>query len=161
MATLSFATAFRPSSPSLHEVGEPAVGEHRDMAEDVVEDVRLLQIVEAGGGPDEIAGRELAPGQMCEEDFIGKLARNRDDRPSRAGEEALVQIVEIGDARSRQEQRVEALLEGGGGAAGELAALPGVENVPHPVILGCEALPALRDSPVLRRSRRTGRWRGR
>ncbi len=129
------------------------------MAEHVVEDVRLLQIIEARGGADEIAGGELAAGEMGEEYLVGQEARNRHDRPPRTGEQPLVQFVEIRNPRARQEQRVEPPLERGDGPAGELAALAGVEDVPDSVLLGPEALPALRNRPVLGGARRPRRPR--
>jgi hypothetical protein len=48
------------------------------------------------------------------------------------------------------------MLERGDGAAGELAALAGEQDVPHPMLFGAEPLPALRDRPVLGRARRPG-----
>ena len=39
----------------LHVIGEHGMGEHRHMAEHVVEDVRLLDVVELVGAADELA----------------------------------------------------------------------------------------------------------
>ena len=47
----------------LHEIGDRRLGEQGHMAEHVVEDVGLLDIIEAVGGADEIAGREAALAQ--------------------------------------------------------------------------------------------------
>ena len=44
------------------------------MAEDIVEHVRLLDIIEAVRGADEIAGRKAAVAEMLEEDVVGHQA---------------------------------------------------------------------------------------
>ena len=72
----------------LHVVGEHRVGEHRHVAEDVVEDVRLLQVVQLAGVADEPAGGKAPVGQMLEEHLVGHQAGHGHDAP--AGERARV-----------------------------------------------------------------------
>ena len=132
----------------LHEIRDLGLGEHRDMAEHVVEDVGLLDIVEAVGGADEIAGREAALREMLEEDVVGDEAGDRDDRPAGAREQPLVELVEIGDAGLRQVQHVEAAEEIGDRPALQQLLLAREERVPDAMLPGREPLPMLGDGPV-------------
>jgi hypothetical protein len=52
------------------------------MAENIVEAVRLLQIVEAVGRADEIADREAPLGQQGEEGIVGHQPRHRHAAPA-------------------------------------------------------------------------------
>jgi hypothetical protein len=52
------------------------------MAEDIVEDVRLLQVVQLVGLADELAGGEAAVGQVVEEHLVGDQPRNGDHGPA-------------------------------------------------------------------------------
>ena len=111
------------------------------MAEHVVEDVRLLEIVELRALADEVAGREAAVAEMLEEDVVGDEPRHRHHRPAGAAEQPLVQLAELGHARMTQAQDLEALLEGVDRAAGERLLLAREQQVPDRMLLGAERAP--------------------
>ena len=66
----------------LHVVGEGGIGQHRHVAEDIVEDVWLLQVVQLIGLANEPSGREPAIGQMFEEHLVRRQARHRHNAPA-------------------------------------------------------------------------------
>ncbi len=82
----------------LHVVGEGGVGQHRHVAEHIVEDVRLFQVIQLVGAADEAAGREAPVGQVIEEHLVGHQARHRDHAPAGERREPLVHLAEVGDA---------------------------------------------------------------
>jgi len=141
---------------SLHIIGEDRVGEHRHMAEHVVEDVGLLQIIELVGFADELAGDEAAIGEMLEEDIVGDEARHRDHRPAGGPAQFLVEFVEIGNSGAGEMEHVEPIEEFLRGAAGQHRRLAREEGVPHRMLLRRVAIPILRDRPILGGVRRTG-----
>ena len=118
------------------------------MAEHVVEDVRLLEIVELRALADEVAGREAAVAEMLEEDVVGDEPRHRHHRPAGAAEQPLVQLAELGHAGMAEAQDLEALLERVHGAAGERLLLAREQQVPDRMLLGAERLPILGHGPV-------------
>jgi hypothetical protein len=65
--------------------------------------------------------------------------------------EAVVQLSKLGDAGARQSEHVQPILEGANDPAVQFLLLAREENVPDSVLLRSEALPMLRDRPVLRR----------
>ena len=67
---------------SFHEISKHRIGQHRHMAENVVENVRLLKIVELFFRPDEGARREAAIGEMVEEHLIRHQFRHGHDTPA-------------------------------------------------------------------------------
>ena len=66
----------------LHVIGVHRVSQHRDVTEDIVEHVGLLDVVEGLAGADEITGREAAVGEVPEEHMVGNQHRNRHHRPA-------------------------------------------------------------------------------
>jgi hypothetical protein len=68
------------------------------MAEDVVEDVGLLQVVELVGPADELAGREAPVRQVVEEDLVGHQAGHGHHLPAGGLHQHLAEGLEIGDA---------------------------------------------------------------
>ena len=68
------------------------------MAENVVEDVRLLEIVELRLGADEGAGREAAVCEMLEKGVVRNETGDGDDAPSGVGREPLAQLRKVGNA---------------------------------------------------------------
>ena len=82
----------------LEEIGIDRIGEQRHVAEDIVEDVRLLKIIELVLGPDECRGGKAAVRQMLEESVVGDEPRDRHHAPAGDCGQALAQIGEIGDA---------------------------------------------------------------
>ena len=89
---------------------------------------------------------------MREEDFVGDEAGDRDDRPAGAGEQALVQLVEIGDAGMGEAQHVEAAEEIGDRPPLQRLGLAGEQQVPDRMLRGREPLPILRDGPIVARA---------
>jgi len=132
----------------LHVVGEDRVGEHRDMPEHVVEDVRLLDIVEAVGGPDEIARRKAPVGEMLEEDVVGHQARHRDDLPAGDRLEVGGQRLEIGDPIGEL-QLLQPCQEFVACPARQHTHHAAIERAPRLVLGGREMAPLLRDRPVV------------
>ncbi|MEI9992572.1 MAG: hypothetical protein WDM86_21390 [Rhizomicrobium sp.] len=87
---------------SLHVIGEDRMSQHRHMAEHVVEDVRLLDIVELVGAPDELAGGKAAVGEVVEEDLVGHQRRHGDDAPAGQLLKPVRQPLEIGNGVGHQ-----------------------------------------------------------
>ncbi len=118
------------------------------MAEDVVEDVRLLEIVELLGPADEATGGEAPVGQVIKEHLIGHETRHRHNGPAGEGVELAVHLAEVGNAFAVQVQRPQAVEEGLAGAAGEQGGLSLVERDPDLMLFGRIARPVLVDGPV-------------
>ena len=66
------------------------------MAEQVVKNVRFLQIVELARLADELAGGEAAIGHVLEEDVVGHHAGHGDDAPAGLLFHDVAQPLEIG-----------------------------------------------------------------
>ena len=143
----------------LHEIGDRRLGQQRHVPEHVVEHVGFLEIVELACLADEIARGEAAVGEMLEEHVIGDQPGDRDHRPAGERAELLVELGEIGDARARQMQHLEALLELMHRAAVEQRLLAREQRIPHPMILVGQLIPMLRDGPVSGRAGRRNRRR--
>jgi hypothetical protein len=132
----------------LHEIGDLGQSEEGDVAEHVVKDIRLLQIIELRALADEIAGGEAALAEMVEEDVLGDEARNGDHDPAGARAEPRVEVAKFGDARPIDPQHVQPFLEGADVAAGKRLLLPLEEDVPDRMLLSGQRLPILGDGPV-------------
>ena len=133
----------------LGHLGKIMVREHRDMAEQIVEAVGRLEIIELVAGADEIADREHALAQHGEEDRVGHQPRHRDGAPAGARLEDRVELPELGHARVRQPQQVDPVKERRDDAGAEQIDLAGEQQVPHRMVLAGERFPALRDDIVL------------
>ncbi len=90
-AAAAFAVGFE-------EIGVNRIREQRHMAEDIVKNVWLLQIIELVLRPDERGGGEAAVRKMLEKGVIRDQPGDRNHAPARDGREALAQIGEVGDA---------------------------------------------------------------
>src|SRR3546814_9060178 len=77
------------------------------MAEDVVEDVGFLQIVELLRGADEIARGKAPVGEMVEEGGVGYQPRHRDDPPPGRRHQPRVEVAVVGNARLFEPQHVD------------------------------------------------------
>src|SRR6516225_1449408 len=95
---VSLQTAF---AIGLHVVGEDRAHQQRHMAADVVEDVRLLEIIKLVAAPDEAGRREPAAREMSEEYVIRDEARYRDDPPPGGPLENIAKAMKIGNAVGR------------------------------------------------------------
>ena len=116
------------------EFGEPGVGQQRAVAEDLVEDVRLLQVVQLFRGADKGGDREALAGQQLEEGLEGNQRRHLGHAPAGAGAEDPVDLAELGDALMRQAQLFDAVEVLLAGAAFQHLHLPGDQGVPHLVL---------------------------
>ena len=119
------------------------------MAEHVVENVRLLEIIEARGRADEVAGREAAAAQMAEEDVVGNEAGHGHHSPAGSCEQPFVDLVEARDAWMRQAKHIEPAFEVADRPACKPGLLASEEQVPDPVIVRREQVPPFGDGPVL------------
>jgi hypothetical protein len=132
----------------LHIIGIDRVGEHRHMAEHVVENVRLLKIIELIRPTDEIARDEAAIGEMVEKDLVRHQPRYRDHAPAGQRAEPLGQFLEIRNARPGQPQDIEPAQIGLARPAAKLCGLTGEQSIPGAMILRAIMRPVLRDGPV-------------
>ncbi len=129
-------------------IREDRVGEHRYMAEHVVEHVRFLQIVELVGPADEIARDEAAIGHVVEEHIVRHQAGHRHDLPAGQAHQPFGQFLEIGDAGLGQLEHVEPAQIGLRRATGEQFRLAVEQRVPHRMLVRGIMGPVLRDGPV-------------
>ncbi len=118
------------------------------MAEHVVEDIRLLEIVELVRLADEVAGREAAIGKMFEENIVRNEARNGDDAPAGAFTKLPVELAEIRNPGSRQLQDLERLVERLHRASAKQSLLAREQRVPYPMVFVGQLVPMLRDRPI-------------
>src|SRR5207342_601213 len=128
----------------LHQPGDGLMGEQRHMAENIVEAVRLLQIVEAVGRSDEVADRETELGQHGEKGIVRHQPRNRDAMPAGQPRQPLVEPVEIRNPRFVQPKLWNALQERGDNPRAEIRHLPREQAVPHAMLFRSEMVPVLR-----------------
>ena len=132
----------------LQEARVHGVGEQRDVTEHVMEDVRLLQIIEFGLGTNERPGGKASVGEMLEEGVVGNKPRDGDDAPAGQSRKPFAQIRKIRDAGARKLQLRLRFEKGLAGAAGQQFGLPGEEPVPPIVLLGRVGGPILIDGPI-------------
>lgn len=79
---------------TLHIVGKHRVEQQRHMAEEVVKDVGLDDVVKFLWRTDPVRHRELAVGQQREERHLGNQPRHGHDLPARGAVQALVDFLE-------------------------------------------------------------------
>src|SRR3546814_7952746 len=118
------------------------------MAEDVVEDVGFLKIVELLRRADEIARGKAPVREMVEKDVVGDEPRHRDDLPSRRRHQSRVERAVIGNARLFEAQHVDTAQKSLRCAPGQHLRLAREEPIPHRMFVGGERVPILRNRPV-------------
>ena len=118
------------------------------MAEDVVEDVRLLDVVELVGLADELAGREAPVREMLEEDRVRHEAGHADHAPAGEHLQLLVQAIDVGDRVLAERERVEPVEKFVRGAPRQEFRLPPIERLPDGVLRGRVGRPILVDGIV-------------
>ena len=143
----------------LHCVRHARMGQHRHMSEDVVEDIRFLDVIELVGSADELPGGEAPVGEMLEEDFVGDKSRHSDDSPAGALLQVVAQAAKIGDVCGVDGEVAHPLDELVAGSAGQKLALLLEQGLPDAVLFRRVAVPALVDGPI--RADRTARFAGR
>ena len=84
------------------EVGEGGVGQHGAVAEDLVEDVGLLQVVELVPAADEGGHRKLAISEQGKEAIEGDERGHGGHRPAGGGGQGGVDLPQLRDAIPRQ-----------------------------------------------------------
>ncbi|MNO70328.1 hypothetical protein D3C76_612070 [compost metagenome] len=104
------------------------------MAEDLVEDVRLLQVVQLFRGADEGGDRELLAGQQFEEGLEGNQRRHPGDAPAGGGLQHLVDFAQLRDAVVGQAELLDAVEVLLTGAALDHFQLAGDQGVPDLVL---------------------------
>jgi hypothetical protein len=115
------------------------------VAEQVVEEVRLLDVVELVRAPDPPGHREAAVGEVREEVQLGQQALDADQLPAGGFAEHAVEVVEARDAVGREAHLRLRAQEGLAGAADQQLALAGVEALPDVVVGRGVAVPRLLD----------------
>src|SRR5258708_1515917 len=113
------------------------------MAEDVVEDVGLLEVVELIALADELARREAPIGEMFEEHLVGNEARYRDDLPPGMLHQHVAQPSEVRDLVGADRQVAHPLHELLAGTAREQLRLTLEQRLPNGMLVGSIFLPAL------------------
>ena len=131
-----------------HIIAERLVGEHRHMAEHIVKDIRLLQIIELVRAANEIAGHETPIGQMIEEHIVRYQPRHRHDLPARRRHQPFVEFGEVRNTWLGQLQHVQPLQELLRSAPRQHGALAREQLVPGGMLLRGISVPTLRDGPI-------------
>src|SRR5208282_4899260 len=127
----------------LQVVGEDRVHQQRHMAADVVEDVRLLEIVKLVAAPEKTSRGEPAAGEMGEENVVRDEARHRDDPPPGGSVENIAEAPEIGNAVGRDAKPAQPFEIFATGAPDQQALLSFEQQSPDRVLLFAIALPVL------------------
>ena len=132
----------------LHEVRKHRIGEQRHMAENVVEDVRFLQIVELGFRADEGPCGESAIRQMVEENLVRHQFGDRHDTPAGDLFQPVGEPPHMGDAgRGQFQLRHRLQRRGAGPAFGDLL-LAAEQPVPPVMLLCAVTVPCLVDGEI-------------
>ena len=118
------------------------------MAEDVVEDVGLLEIVELRAAADECPGRKLPVGQHLEKWPRWDEAGDGDHLPAGQTLERGVHALEIGDGFGADAERLQTVQILATYMAFKGLALALEQDPPGGVVLGAVALPGLVDDAV-------------
>ena len=125
------------------------------MAADVVEDVRLLQVIELVAPPDEAGRRKAAAREMGEEHIVGNQAGHRDDPPAGRAVEDVAQSAEIRDPVRRNPEPAEPVEILAAGAADQQPLLALEQQPPDRVLFLAVILPILLDRKSELKSCRT------
>ena len=124
------------------------------MAANIVENVRLLQIVELVAATDEAGRGKSPPGEIGEEHRIGDEARHRHDPPPGGACEHIAQPAEIRDAAGGDAKRAEPLEIFLAGPPDQQLLLALEQQPPDRVLFLAVTAPVLRDRKIRGRVRR-------
>ena len=119
------------------------------MAEHVVKDVGLFDVVELVGAADELARGKTPVGQMIEEDRIRHQRRHRHDAPARRFLERIREPLEVWNPVGCEFELAHAVQEFFAGAAGQDLRLMLEQCTPDAVFLDAVTLPVLVDREVV------------
>ena len=132
----------------LDKFGDHGIHQQRHVAEHIVENVGLFQIIQFMRLADELAGRETAVRQVFEEHVVRNQAWHGHHLPAGTLGQHLGQLLEIGDLVGTDGQVLHAANEFVAGAPRQQPALTLVQRLPDCVLLGGVVCPALVDGPV-------------
>src|SRR5690606_23356689 len=93
----------------LGKSGEPRVGQQRTVSEQLVENVRFLQVIQLLEGTDKGGNREAFAGQQFKERLEGDQRRYPDYLPAGGVTQHLVDLVQLRNSITRQGQLVDAV----------------------------------------------------
>ena len=116
------------------------------MTEQVMEQVRLLDVLDLVGTPDPPGHREAPVGQVVEEIQFRQQPLDTHQRPAGGLAQDFVEFTETGDAVAAHAHRVLRGQEGLAGAAGQQRPLARVQLAPDPVVGGVVVVPGLVDN---------------
>jgi hypothetical protein len=133
----------------VHVVGIGGIGQQRHMAEDIMEYVGLLQIVELLAAADEGPGRELAVGQHLEEGTRRDEAWHRHHFPAGQPPQALIHARKVRYAFRADAERCKPVEIFLADMPFQGLLLAFEQDAPDRVVLAGVALPALVDDAVV------------
>ena len=113
------------------EFGEPGIGQQRAVAEDLVEDVRFLQVVQLLGLADEGGDGKLLAGQQLEEGLERDQRRHSRHAPASGGFEHTIDLAELRNALQRQAELFDTVQILLAGAVLDPLQLASDQGVPH------------------------------
>jgi hypothetical protein len=113
------------------------------MAEQIVEEVGLAEVIELLGLADPPGHREAAIGQVVEEREFGQQAFHAHELPTGGLAQHRVEVVELGDAVGRHAHRALVAQELVARAAHQHLLLAFEQRRPHPVVVAGIARPGL------------------
>ena len=125
------------------------------MAENIVEHVGFLQIIQLIGSPDEIARDKAAVGKMIEKNLIRHKPRHRHDLPAGCRHQSFVEFGIIGNARLGELENLDTFQERACRPSRKHRRLARKQPIPHIMFGLGKARPILRDCPI----RCCTRWR--
>jgi hypothetical protein len=129
----------------FHVIGEHRVHEQRHVAEQVMEQVGLAEVIQLLGLADPPGHREAAVGQMLEEGELGQQAFDADQFPTGGLAQHRVEVVELRDAVGRHAHRALVAQELVARAADQHLLLAFEQGRPHRMVALRVARPRLFD----------------
>jgi hypothetical protein len=130
---------------ALQEIGEDRMRMERDVSEDVMEDVRLRDVVERVRGSDRDGGGEAATREGREEQLRLEKPLHWHGAPASLWFEARVHLVEVRDAVALQADDFDPLKERARCMLFEVLHAAVVERLPNAVVVSRVARPILAD----------------
>ena len=130
---------------SLQEIRKDRVRMQRHVAEHVVEDVGLGNVIERSRRTDRHRSREAAPGERLEEQLRLQESFDGHRPPAGLGFETGVHLVEVRDAVALQSDHFDPLEEGAGCVLLKVLHAAVVERLPDAMVFLRVARPILAD----------------
>ena len=130
---------------ALQEIRKDRMRVQRHVAKDVVEDIRLGDVIERARRADRDGGRKASPRERLEEQLRFQEALDGDSPPSGLRFETSVHLVEVRNAVALQSDHSDPFQERAGRVLLEMLHAAVVESLPDPVVIGRVARPILAD----------------